>query len=99
MDWEFIAPMIVVVTITLSLAGVLILRPLTKRLGDLIEAMQRRQQMSQTEDVGRIAELLEHLDSRLDQLEHRQDFSERMLSSVEGRTARKSAPLSDSSKS
>lgn len=99
MDWEYIAPLIMGVTVTLSLAAVFILRPLTKRLGDLIEAMQRRQQMSKNEDVGRIAELLEHLDSRLDQLEHRQDFSERMLSSIEGRTARQGAPRRDSSKS
>ena len=99
MEWEFIAPMIVAVTVTLSAAGVFILRPLTKRLGDVIDVIQRRQQMSQNEVVGRIAELLEHLDTRLDQLEHRQEFSERMLSSIEGRTGRQSPPLRDSSKS
>lgn len=81
MEWDYIAPMLAVMTITLSLAGVLILRPLSKRLGDVIYFMQERKSVPQQEELKRVAHLLEALDDRVDRLEHRLDFSERLLTS------------------
>jgi hypothetical protein len=84
MDWEPIAPMIVFVTFSLSIAAVLIFRPLTKRLGDLIEITGRnRQAQAGGEDLARLTEVVGHLADRIEHLEQRQDFSERMLASLD----------------
>jgi len=84
MEWEFIAPMVVTITLFLSIAGVLIFRPLAKRLGDLIEITTRnRQAQGGQQDVARLAELVGHLADRIEQLEERQDFTERVLASVD----------------
>jgi hypothetical protein len=83
MDWEVIAPMIAVVTLFLSAAGVLIFRPLTKRLGDLIEVTSRnRQTMGNPENLARLTEAVGRLAERIELLEERQDFTERVLSST-----------------
>ncbi len=84
MDWDNIAPMIVAVTLFLSIAGVLILRPLTKRLGDLIEITSRRQQgETRREEVTRLTEVIGHLADRLEHLEQRQDFTDQLVVSLE----------------
>lgn len=84
MDWDVIAPMIVVVTITLTVAGVLILRPLTKRLGDLIEATARdKRAAAKDAEVIRLADVISRLTDRIESIEERQDFAERILSSVD----------------
>jgi CRP-like cAMP-binding protein len=84
MDWDNIAPMIVVVTLFLSIAGVLILRPLTKRLGDLIEITSRRQQgETRREEVTRLTEVIGRLADRLEHLEQRQDFTDQLVVSLE----------------
>ena len=84
MEWELHAPMIVVVTITLSTAGVLIFRPLAKRLGDLIEITGRRQSGGlRSEDIARLTEVVGSLADRLEHLEQRQDFAERILVSMD----------------
>lgn len=84
MEWEFIAPMIFSSVLVLSIAAVIILRPLSKRLGNVLERMQEQRSASDSDDLRRIARLLEGLDERVDRLEHRQDFTERMLSPSEG---------------
>ena len=84
MEWELLAPMIVVVTITLSTAGVLIFRPLAKRLGDLIEITGRRQSGApRSEDIARLTEVVGTLADRLEHLEQRQDFADRILVSMD----------------
>lgn len=84
MEWEFVAPMVTAVTLVLSIAGVLIFRPLTRRLGDLIEiTAQNRQRETQTEELARVADLVGLIGDRLDRLEERQDFTERILQSLE----------------
>ncbi len=95
MDWEAIAPMIVFVTLTLSVAGVLILRPLVKRLGDLIEitGRDRRAQVGGN-DVERLTQVVGRLTDRLESLETRQEFAERLLTaqkegSVEAQTSKR----------
>jgi len=83
-DWDVVAPMIIVVTITLSIAGVLILRPLAKRLGDLIEITGHRQPRGErSEDLTRLTEVIGHLADRMENLEQRQDFADRILISLE----------------
>lgn len=89
MEWEFIGPMVASATLFLSVAAVLIFRPLTKRLGELIDVTSRNKQaqLSQQE-LGRVTELVERLADRLERLEERQDFAERMLSTLERPTER-----------
>ncbi len=41
MEWEFITPLIMMVVFTLTVGGVLLLRPIAKRLGDIVELMLR----------------------------------------------------------
>jgi hypothetical protein len=68
-------------------AGVLILRPVTKRLGLLIEALakermvasQPRAAMIDDADMARIAASLERINSRMDRLDDRMGFMERLV--------------------
>jgi len=84
MEWEHVAPMIAVVTITLSAAAVLIFRPLAKRLGDLIEITGRRQSPeSRSDDIARLTEVVSSLADRMENLEQRQDFADRILVSLD----------------
>lgn len=97
MDWEILAPLILGVTITLSAAGVLILRPLAKRLGDLIEATaQNKRAESKNEELTRITEVVGRLTDRIENLEERLDFNERVLSSLDRPGARRLANPPDS---
>ncbi len=83
-DWEFIAPMVMGVTAFISVAAVLIFRPLTKRLGDLIEAISRdRQAKLSDENAQRVISIVEQLGDRVEQMEERLDFTERMLASAD----------------
>ena len=78
-----IAPMIVMVTAILTTGGVLILRPITKRLGALLEVMTHQKLRASAADPAeqaRIRELLTSIDSRLNLLEERQDFAEALMS-------------------
>ncbi len=77
-----IAPLIIGVTLILSISGVIILRPLAKRLGDLIELRARektKQPELQNEQLERLTELVSHLTDRLESMEERQEFAERLL--------------------
>ena len=78
-----IAPMIVMVTAILTTGGVLIFRPITKRLGSLLEVMTQQKLRAAAVDPAeqaRIRELLTSIDSRLNLLEERQDFAEALMS-------------------
>ncbi len=65
----------------LSVAGVLILRPLTKRLGTLLEAYAQDRVASRTEDrqLDSMRDRFESLDRRLDVLEERMGFTEELV--------------------
>jgi hypothetical protein len=69
----------------LTIGGVMILRPITKRLGLLIEvlAKERQSRLDRPDDArfDRLGRVLEQLDTRLDRMEERLDFNERLLSS------------------
>lgn len=79
MDWEEIAPMIVAVVFIVTTGAVVILRPIAKRLTDLIELYSRDRQTGLGGDVQHIRDLLETMNARLQLMEERQDFTERLL--------------------
>jgi hypothetical protein len=79
-----LAPLLMGVTVTLSIAGVLILRPIMKRLGTILELRAKeRHQASQIspEDIARLTQAVSRLTDRIEDLEERQDFQERLLAS------------------
>lgn len=71
--------MIVGVVLILTVGGVTLLRPLAKRLGDLLEIMAREKQQGLETDVHQMRDLLETMNARLQLMEERQDFTERLL--------------------
>ena len=79
MEWEFVAPVIIMVVLTLTVGGVLLLRPIAKRLGDIVELMLRGKQEGAEGELRRMGDLLENVDARMRLLEERQDFTERLL--------------------
>lgn len=78
-DWAQVAPMIVGVVFILTTGGVLILRPIAKRVSELLEVMAREKQSGLESDVAQIRDLLETMNARLQLMEERQDFTERLL--------------------
>ena len=79
-EWEFVAPMILSIVLVLTVGGVILLRPLTQRLVELIEVMTREKGPPRLqEDIGRIGDLLETMDARMRLLEERQDFTDSLL--------------------
>ena len=81
MDPEILAPLILTVVLTLTVGGVLLLRPIAKRLGDIAELMLREKQGGTERELRRMGDLLETVDARMTLLEDRQDFTERLLTS------------------
>ncbi len=88
MDWDLIAPMIVGVVFILTTGGVLILRPLAKRVSDLLEVYARDRRDGLEGEVRQVRDLLETMNDRLRLMEERQDFTDRLLTSGERGTAR-----------
>ncbi len=80
LDWAEIAPMIVGVVFIVTTGGVLVLRPIAKKVGDLLELMAREKQSGLQGDVGQLRDVLESMNARLALLEERQDFAERLMS-------------------
>lgn len=77
MDFEFLGPMIVGVVGFLTVGAVItvLVRPLSKRLGVLLEAMAQ----SRGEDVREMRRILETTTRRLELLEERLEFAEELL--------------------
>lgn len=85
MDPSF-APMVVMVTGIVTTGGVLIFRPITKRLGTLIEAMTAQKRLpDRGAEIAQLRDLMTSIDARLALMEERQDFAEALLSSGERR--------------
>lgn len=65
----------------LTVGAVMILRPISKRLGYLLEALakERQVQRSGDADLASMRIVLEHVVKRMDLLEERLDFTERLL--------------------
>ncbi len=76
--------MICIVTGIVTTGAVLILRPLTGRLGALLDAMtqERLAARKAAPDTARVGELLAGIDARLSRLEERQDFAEALISAT-----------------
>ncbi len=81
---EIVAPVIVSIALFVSTAAVLIFRPLTKRIGDRIAATKQPPLAATPRaDAAELVELrqaLEDTSARLERLEQRLDFTERLLS-------------------
>ena len=78
-DWSEVAPMIVAVVGFITIGGVLVLRPIAKKAGDLMEAMARDKQGGLQNDVGQLRDILETMNARLTLMEERLDFTERLV--------------------
>ncbi len=79
-----LAPVIIAVTLILSVSGVLILRPIAKKLGGLFEAMSfERSNKASAQEVTRLTEAVSRLTDRMETLEDRQDFTERIMASLD----------------
>ncbi len=81
MEWEFIAPMVMMIVLTLTIGGVVLLRPIAKRLGEIAELLLREKREGASGELQRIGDLLETVSARMALLEERQDFTERLLES------------------
>jgi len=87
MELEALAGMafafLMTVTLVITIGGVILLKPLMRNLGNYLEAKADERKglggISQ-EDWDRLFGSLEGLGSRLDALEERQDFTEKLLS-------------------
>lgn len=79
LDWANIAPMIVGVVFIVTTGGVLVLRPIARKVGDLLELMAREKQSGLQNDVGQLRDILETTNARLALMEERLDFTERLL--------------------
>ena len=79
MEWEFIAPMIMSVVLILTVGGVMVLRPIAKRVGDLLEMYVKDRSEGIEGDLHHMRDLLETMNARLQLMEDRQDFTERLL--------------------
>lgn len=86
---EILAPMVFAVILTLTIGGVILLKPIANKLGNLLEAMAKEKQEPRlTEELGHIRELLETMSGRLSLMEERQDFTDALLNDPERRKLR-----------
>jgi hypothetical protein len=78
---EDMAPAITFMTFAICAAAVLILRPLSTRLGDLLAEMQKARSGNKLDDaeLTRMRVAVEHMSNRLELMEERLDFTERLL--------------------
>lgn len=67
------------IVLFISIAAVAIFRPLTTRIGKVIERSQARKALDHEPQIQRIMQLMERLLDRMDRLEDRVDFTERVL--------------------
>jgi hypothetical protein len=77
---ELLAPMVIGVILTLTVGGVILLKPIANKLGHLLEAMAKEKSAPQLgSEVGHLRDLLETTNARLALLEERQEFTEALL--------------------
>jgi hypothetical protein len=89
---EVIAPVVVSIAFFVSTAAVLIFRPLTKRIGDRIAASKQPPlppaPRADSAELVELRQALEDTGARLERLEQRLDFTERLLSGPRAAGAR-----------
>lgn len=91
-DPDAIAGMVVAVAFFMTVGGVLVLRPIAKRLGDILELFTKERRSGVEAEVRQTRKLLEQMDARLHLIEERQDFTERLLGPA---TETNSSPKAD----
>lgn len=82
---------LVPISLFMCVAAVLILRPVTKKLGGLLEAMTRERvpvRVAEDPVSARTLMLLDQVSRRLDLIEERLDFTERLVSARSGESRR-----------
>jgi hypothetical protein len=80
MDWDLIAPMLFAIVLTLTIGGVILLKPIANKLGHLLEAMAKEKSGPQlTGELAHLRDLMETTNARLALLEERQEFTEALL--------------------
>ncbi len=69
------------ITMFMCIAAVAILRPISKRVGGLLEVITRERSTGQHDEteLARIRVLMEHVVKRMDLVEERLDFTERLV--------------------
>jgi len=76
------------ITLFICVAAVAILRPISTRLGGLLDAVRQERTDSARAtadlDLSNVRNLLEHVSRRMDIMEERLDFTERLLHSRQG---------------
>lgn len=93
--WEFIAPMVLGVVLVVTAGAVILLRPVSKRLGELLELMiedRRKGERGGRAQLDHLAEVVETVQSRLALIEERQDFTDALLGRGEGEPVRLPRP-------
>ncbi len=79
---DIVAPMLFAVVLTLTIGGVILLKPISKKIGDLLEAMaEERKNPSLAGELQQLRGQLETMSSRMALLEERQDFHEKLMES------------------
>lgn len=79
---DIVAPMLFAVVLTLTVGGVILLKPISKKIGDLLEAMaEERKNPSLVGELNQLRGQLETMSSRMALLEERQDFHEKLMES------------------
>lgn len=87
MELEILAPMLVAIVLILTVGGVVLLRPLSRRLGELLEVMAREREQPRLEgEVERLRDVVETMSGRLALLEERVDFTDALLSDSDRRS-------------
>jgi transposase len=77
---DALAPMIIMVTLILTTGGVILLRPITRSLAEYLRVSTEQKRQLGTGGERRIGEAdLARLEDRIDLLEERQRFAERLL--------------------
>jgi hypothetical protein len=86
MDLNLLVGLVFSLLITLSVvagvAGVILLKPVSRHLGEFLEAKAEERRAlggRGLEEMRRLFETLERLEGRMELLEERQDFTERLL--------------------
>lgn len=94
---EMIAPMIFAIILTLTIGGVILLKPIANKLGHLLEAIAKeKSEPSVGAELGHIRDLLETTNARLTLLEERQDFTDALLQDPERKKLRLGKPTEGS---
>lgn len=79
MEWEFIAPMIISTVFILTVGGVILLRPVMKRLGALLDVLVLQKTKAPDEENRRLRATVDTMNERLTLMEERLDFTERLI--------------------